>query len=80
MTYRSKVVIERPLNPVTGLPGELEQDPATIGDHPADWATAPGQYVLGIIPDPLDPSRPKTAWILITAAGLAGGYGYYGRD
>jgi hypothetical protein len=74
VSYRSDEYIERP-----GL-GSIELDPALIGDHPTDWATAAGMYVLSIIPDPLDTSRPKTAWVLLTSGALAGNYGYYGRD
>lgn len=56
--------------------GQFEMDPAIIGDIPADWETV--QYVLGVIPDPLDPTKPIAAWVPISLAGLTGGYGIYG--
>jgi len=53
-------------------------DPKLIDDIPDDWDSVGGVYVLAALVDPDDMTQPAAQWMLLTAAGVAGGYGIYG--
>jgi len=72
MTYRSDAVEVRLDVGSTGI------DPKLIDDIPDDWDSAGGVYVIAALADPDNTSVPAAQWMLLTAAGVAGGYGIYG--
>lgn len=72
MTYRSDAVEVRLDVQTTGI------DPKLIDDIPDDWDTVGGVYVIAALVDPDDPSQPAAQWMLLSSAGLSGGYGIYG--
>lgn len=72
MTYRADAVEVRLDVGTTGI------DPKLLDDIPDDWDTAGGVYVIAALADPDDLTRPAAQWMLLSSAGLAGGYGVYG--
>lgn len=58
--------------------GGLRFDPSVIGDIPSDWQTK--SYLLGVIPDPDDPTQPIAAWVEATGDVLIGwGFNFGGN-